>query len=148
MNGQFPRSLAWKDEKGKLSKTRRHGIWSRAEQECFTATFFFLTSAAYLSQFLSFWVKCPSLLFIGLLLSPVFKMEALKTTRNSWRSMTADLLLVDGTWWWWKITRQRSTSNASEVPLHKCTSLPSSEVPLNFYSNSTYSVITLLLSPT
>ena len=26
--------------------------------------------------------------------------------------------------------------------------LPSSEVPLNFYSNSTYSVITLLLSPT
>ena len=58
---------------------------------------FFLTSAAYLSQFLSFWVKCPSLLYIGLLLSPAFKMEALKTTRNSWRSMTADLLLVDGT---------------------------------------------------
>ena len=26
--------------------------------------------------------------------------------------------------------------------------LPSSEVPLNFYSNSTYSVTTLLLSPT
>ena len=34
--------LVWKDEKGRLSKTRRHGIWSRTEQACFTATCFIL----------------------------------------------------------------------------------------------------------
>ena len=58
---------------------------------------FFLISVAYLSQFLSFWVKCSSVLSIGLLLSPVLKIDALKRSRNSWRSMIADLLLVDGT---------------------------------------------------
>ena len=43
MKGRFPRSAVWKDEKEKLSpenKTSRY--WSRAERECFTATFFFL----------------------------------------------------------------------------------------------------------
>ena len=58
---------------------------------------FFLISVAYLSQFLSFSVKCSSVLSIGLLLSTVLKIDALKRSRNSWRSMIADLLLVDGT---------------------------------------------------
>ena len=35
-----------KDEKGKISKTRRLGIWSRAEQECFTATFLFFNKCS------------------------------------------------------------------------------------------------------
>ena len=50
-----------KDEKGKLSKTRRLGISSRAEQECFTATFLFFN-------------KCSISKSISLFLGKMFKL--------------------------------------------------------------------------
>ena len=141
---------------GKMKKEKYRkrdvSVSDLAENKNVSLPLFFLTCS--ISKSISL---CLGKMF-KLLLSPVSKIDALKTTRSSWRSMIAALLIADGTWWWCKTTQQRSTSNASEVPLHKYTlyvtfsyfslPLPSLEVPMNFYSNSTYSVTTLLLSPT
>ena len=95
--GRFPRSLVCGRMKKERYRKQDVSVSDLVKNKNFSLPLsFFLISVVYLSQFLSFWVKCSSLLSIGLLLSPVLKIDALKRTRNSWRSMIADLLLVDG----------------------------------------------------
>ena len=91
--GRFPRSLVCGRMKKERYRKQDVSVSDLVQNKNVSLPLSFFLN---FFQFLSFWVKCSSLLSIGLLLSPVLKIDALKRTRNSWRSMIADLLLVDG----------------------------------------------------
>ena len=156
MKGRFPQSLVWKDKKGKLSKTRRHGIWSRAEQECFTATFFFVLKCSISKSITLFLGKIFKLVIKGASFITSFENQRVKndseqleihdsrptTSRRHLMVMKNDSAEVD---------KQRLIGTFTQIMYfvrNFSLPLPSLEVPMNFYSNSTYSVMTLLLSPT
>ena len=77
-------TTAWKDMKRDNYRKQDVTVFDLAQNKNVSLPPFFFLSIAYLSQFLSFWVKCSSFLFlttrlsVGVLLSPVSKIEAVK----------------------------------------------------------------------
>ena len=129
--------------------------WPRAEQERFTATFFFFNKCSISKSISLFLGKMVKLVIHRASCITSFQNGSVKNDSeqleiNDSRSTTSrwHLMIMKNNSAEVDKQRFRGTFTQMYFVRNFLLPLPSSEVPLNFYSNSTYSVTTLLLSPT